>query len=99
MCSSRLPSIDGPGSGVTVMPRISKVLAAWLGLALATTSHFTVEAGRSRALAAQAKEPSAVPTTVTPQRALLDRYCVSCHNERAKKAGTAPASLALDSVD
>jgi hypothetical protein len=32
--------------------------------------------------------------TVTPQRAFLDRYCVTCHNQRAKTAG-----LMLDKLD
>jgi mono/diheme cytochrome c family protein len=31
---------------------------------------------------------------VSPQRALLDRYCVTCHNEKAKTAG-----LMLDKLD
>ena len=37
----------------------------------------------------QAAEPSQ-----TPSRALLDRYCVTCHNERLKTGG-----LMLDQVD
>ena len=32
--------------------------------------------------------------TVSPQRALLDQYCVTCHNQRAKIAG-----LSLDTMD
>ena len=32
--------------------------------------------------------------TASPQRALLDRYCVGCHNEKAKAAG-----LLLDKLD
>ncbi len=37
----------------------------------------------------------------TPQRALLDRYCVSCHNQRAKVAGVTfdTMDLGLLSVD
>jgi hypothetical protein len=34
------------------------------------------------------------------RRALLDRYCVSCHNEKAKAAGQEPArKLTLDDLD
>ncbi len=34
------------------------------------------------------------------QRALLDRYCVSCHNQQAKAAGQEPArKLTLDDLD
>jgi len=36
----------------------------------------------------------------SPQRALLDRYCVGCHNERAKAAGQEPArKITLDDLD
>ena len=37
---------------------------------------------------------SAVASSTTDSRAVLDRYCVTCHNERAKIAG-----LTLDKVD
>jgi hypothetical protein len=46
--------------------------------------------------AAPAQAPSsaaAVPNTI-PARAVLDKYCVTCHNQRAKVAG-----LTLDTVD
>ena len=33
----------------------------------------------------------------SPQRALLNQYCVSCHNERMKASGSSP--LALDTLD
>ena len=46
---------------------------------------------------ARAAEPQAQPPT-TPgaagQRALLDQYCVTCHNERMRTGG-----LALDTAD
>src|SRR5436309_1753802 len=36
----------------------------------------------------------------SPQRALLDRYCVGCHNQRSKAAGQEPArKLTLDDLD
>ena len=37
---------------------------------------------------------SSVPGSGSPQRALLNQYCVTCHNERLRTAG-----LALDEVD
>jgi hypothetical protein len=55
--------------------------AAWL--AAATTD--------PRASAFQ--RPAAVAST-SPDRALVDKYCVTCHNQRAKTGG-----LSLDSVD
>src|SRR6185369_7322056 len=33
----------------------------------------------------------------SPQRALLDRYCVTCHTEKAKERGAVP--IALDHID
>ncbi len=44
----------------------------------------------------QAADPpqAALPASVSPQRALLNRYCVTCHNERTKTAG-----LTLDTLD
>jgi len=39
-----------------------------------------------------------VPASGTsPQRALLNQYCVGCHNERMKASGTTP--IALDGLD
>ncbi|OLC45536.1 MAG: hypothetical protein AUH43_15915 [Acidobacteria bacterium 13_1_40CM_65_14] len=50
-------------------------------------------AGRTSAPPAAATPPSA-------QRALLDRYCVGCHNQRGKAAGLEPArKLTLDDLD
>src|SRR6266516_2516826 len=44
--------------------------------------------------------PAAAPAAVPLPRALLDRYCVSCHNQRAKAAGQEPArKLTLDDLD
>jgi hypothetical protein len=37
---------------------------------------------------------SSVPATPSPERALLDRYCVGCHNQRTKSG-----DLALDAID
>ncbi len=45
------------------------------------------------AAAAGTQQASGAPS-VSPQRALLDRYCVTCHNERLQTAG-----LTLDRMD
>jgi hypothetical protein len=51
-------------------------------------------AGAPQAPATQPAPPS------SPQRALVDRYCVGCHNQRAKAAGQEPArKLTLDDLD
>src|SRR5438105_1674000 len=43
--------------------------------------------------------PSALahPQAASPQRALLDRYCLTCHTQKAKERGTVP--IALDTLD
>lgn len=43
--------------------------------------------------AAQQSQPAEAPA-VSPQHALLNRYCISCHNAKLKTGG-----LALDTVD
>ena len=50
---------------------------------LATTAGFAV-----------AEQTASAATTAMPERALLDRYCVTCHNERLQTAG-----LQLDIAD
>src|SRR5688500_16717372 len=42
--------------------------------------------------------PSAAQSSVSTQRALLDRYCVTCHNERLKTAGLSLAGLDVSHV-
>ena len=42
------------------------------------------------------QSPTASPPSLSPQRALLNRYCVGCHNDRMKASF---AGLALDVVD
>src|SRR5437867_3445386 len=55
-------------------------------------------AGALRAPAAQ-PAASAAPAA-SPQRALLDRYCVGCHSQRARAAGQEAArKLTLDDLD
>src|SRR5436189_6035983 len=70
------------------MTRILSVLAAiWLCVLLSLGQRPVSAAGPQ----SQAAPPAA---TKTPQRALLDRYCVSCHNTRLKTA-----DLSLDVMD
>jgi hypothetical protein len=48
----------------------------------------------SRAAAASPQSASSAPSSVSEVRPLLDRYCVTCHNQRLKTAG-----LELDRLD
>ena len=44
--------------------------------------------------------PAAPAATAVTERALLNQYCVVCHNEKAKKAGQRPAqAITLDNLD
>src|SRR5215475_8124596 len=54
--------------------------SVWLPLTIAT--------------AALAQTPAAAPAPPNPNRALLDKYCVTCHNAKLKTAG-----LAFDKLD
>src|SRR4051812_11285391 len=47
-----------------------------------------------RRVAATVPQPTGTPVT----RELLDKYCVSCHNDRLKTAGLSLERLALDQV-
>ena len=50
--------------------------------------------------AATAPTPATPPATAVTERALLNQYCVVCHNQRAKKAGQPPAlAITLDNLD
>jgi mono/diheme cytochrome c family protein len=75
-------------SGSTVWRAgVAALVSLWVG-ASATGS------GGITAAAAVAQAPAA------EQRALLERYCVSCHNERLRERGTVPVSFAgLDLAD
>src|SRR5678815_5820188 len=67
------------------------------GLALFSVL-FLNEAARIRAAAA---EPQTVPvssTRASAQRALLDQYCVTCHNDKTRKANLSLENLDLSTV-
>jgi len=61
----------------------------WLASSLAAVF---LAGSSATALALQRALPT--QSSVSPQRALINQYCVACHNDRAKTGG-----LALDTVD
>jgi mono/diheme cytochrome c family protein len=75
------------------MTRVSCGIVLSCGVLLVAVS--SVKMGAARQVDAQARSPQgpAGQTTAAP-RAVLDRYCVGCHNERLKTAG-----LMLDKLD
>jgi mono/diheme cytochrome c family protein len=46
-----------------------------------------------------AKLQTAGATPASPQRALIDQYCLGCHSDRIKSGGLALSALNLDAVD
>ena len=65
------------------------------GLIGASLALFIVIGGHSRSTWAQ---PTPAGQTGSPQRALLDQYCVGCHNERSLTADLALDTLDVDNV-
>ena len=68
----------------------------WLGLVLAAGG-----AGHAWAQAPEAtlaREATPAPEAASAPRALLDRYCVACHNDRARQAGLTLQSIDTDRV-
>jgi hypothetical protein len=65
----------------------------WLGSVW--LSHAPVQAAES---AQTAPVTGTMPAAAATQRAVLTRYCVSCHNEKLKKAGTVPIALEGDAL-
>src|SRR5688500_8747022 len=63
-----------------------------LTIVAASASHVQARVGDTSREARQ-NAPSS-PPAVSAERALVDRYCVTCHNQRTKTAG-----LALDTLD
>src|ERR1700732_5087273 len=85
---------------------MSKTLSAigLVGIGLAATGYLQVSriqaagpAGAKRDAAApqtQAAAPAPPPAVGAPSRAVLEQYCVTCHNEKLKTG-----NLMLDKVD
>ena len=69
------------------MPKTLLVLVA-VGLSAGSAASVGLQAAPS------AGQSTAETAAATSQRALLDQYCVTCHNERLQTAG-----LTLDALD
>jgi mono/diheme cytochrome c family protein len=68
------------------------MLRVTLGIALVGTA--LAASGHYRAAAQEAQPPAAAPRPASPHRALLDKHCVTCHNQKLATAG-----LMLDRMD
>src|SRR5687767_4703562 len=85
------------------MRQRSRATALWLGLALGGVGSLPpLQAGAlkdsgaqgPRVARTQTPAPASVASAVSTPRALLDTYCISCHNEKLRTAG-----LLLDQLD
>src|SRR4051812_18708684 len=84
---------------------VSRVIAAYAAVLVIAGGYLHVQArpqdaarpqaGASQTGASQIGRPSsATPASSDPAAAVLNKYCVTCHNSRLKTAG-----LALDGLD
>jgi uncharacterized protein DUF1592/uncharacterized protein DUF1588/uncharacterized protein DUF1585/uncharacterized protein DUF1587/uncharacterized protein DUF1595 len=71
-----------------------------IGCVVVTPFLAAITAGSASFQVSSPQPPAAAEPAASPQRALLDRYCVGCHNQRGKAAGQEPArKLTLDDLD
>jgi len=76
------------------------VAAPFVVSALAQTAGPARAQTPGAAVPSVAAQPPSAPAPDSPQRALLDRYCVGCHSQRARAAGQDSArKLTLDDLD
>src|SRR5262245_10243665 len=73
--------------------------AGWMAIVVAASDLPRTTAGVARprfeaGATAAVQQDTTAARDASSQRALLDRYCVTCHNQRLKTAG-----LALDTAD
>src|SRR6267143_908910 len=70
------------------------------GLLSITATRPQTASAQAAAQPARAGQTTPAAAAGSAQRALLDHYCVGCHNQRAKQAGQEPArKLTLDDLE
>ena len=74
-----------------------KQLRACLGSCVGLATLVVASGASGHLRAERPQQPTASPASLPP-RALLDKYCVTCHNERVRTAGLALDGLSLDEV-
>src|SRR5262245_35275981 len=68
-----------------ILSAMLRVFLGWIGIAVAGTGYL---------LSASQGSPAAALQPVSSHRTVLNRYCVTCHNEKLRTAG-----LLLDKLD
>ena len=88
----RKPSTTGTSAGAVL--RLTAFAAIGVTVLAATANAARVTVRNTPAPPQLHQVPNGATTAPSPERALLDRYCVTCHNTELKTAG-----LALDTYD
>src|SRR5688572_3687987 len=90
------PSYARAMASVTCVLLLGTVV--WSGVLAARVSS-EGQAPSSAPATGPAQAAVAAPATpVSPQRALVNQYCVACHNDRVKSGGLTLTELDLDAV-
>src|SRR5207302_613357 len=94
--------VDGPSTMKQTRSAVSRVIVVYAALLAGGAGYLHLQAARLPAFArlrsssygaATARQASGPPSIESP-RAMLDKYCVTCHNTKLKTAG-----LTLDALD
>jgi len=81
-----------------------KTIASWIGIVLGGVAYLSVPGVRllgeppPTEIAPQATASNLRPAHVSAERALLDKYCVTCHNQRLLTAGLTLGNLNVEDV-
>src|SRR5262245_15719782 len=96
------------GTVVTAMSRMCRAIVGWCGVLLAGAGYLELDAARlrggnpaapgSRIVSSQTPSSNPVRPGAGSERALFDKYCVTCHNQRRKTAGLMLDTMDLDHV-
>ncbi len=74
--------------------RLSLLMVGWIGVIGAVSAHSQAAPLRQQSSTSQRQAARPTSPHATSRRALIDGYCVSCHNGKLKSGG-----LALDAMD
>src|SRR5438477_3133504 len=99
--------VDGPSTMKQTRSAVSRVIVVYAALLAGGAGYLHLQAARLPAFArlrsssygaASARQASGSPSIESP-RAMLDKYCVTCHNTKLKTAGLTLDALDVDHVD
>ena len=92
----RKPSTTGTPTGAVL--RLTAMAVMGATLLAASVNAARVKAHNTPAPPHHQQAPTGATTMLSPQRALLDQYCVTCHNTQLQTAGLMLDTLDVDDV-